>query len=1114
MTFNCFDRELDKSEIEDAVSRGDYSFQEYAIFDWFHHVDYLVKREKVWSNDETSSIKDSLALLCTYHLEQGADSPSSTYKNEDLGARTNMLGSLENLRRIYECTDTLSEEGWHQGKSAQLQVIDSLWTLTILVFLGSIPYLVRRVVEVRRILEDFSAEIPRRSPILTEAYGKRLFKCPIVDCTRFYRGFENTEQRDKHLGQHERAHKCIQEGCDYRELGFPTEVELRGHVELCHNALPEEPTFPNVQRVNLSKALNDAIDRDDVQAVRDICSEVLACPLRQTGFVLRAVKRRSISTALVLVELLGTDVEMNHVDSKGRTVLHEAVRIRNDDLFDRILDTKIDVEVRDRDKFTPFLRALEQGYFHAIRLLMDHPAVNIIPRDVTKIYEIYYIGMKAAAAGGVDDILKALSSYFVSVSKSKHVSSFGRIISGDLMQIIAKAASNRHESTVKLILELAHALDLESMYEGLLKKELHHGIGAMTKFLMQRYGEAKHEIGKNGKTYGNALANAAMKNDTALVMRLLKDGADIDYADKFAYNALGAAASRGNLSMVSFLLEHGAEINAKGGYSGNALYFACRGKHMAVVDFLFEKGADVNARLMSGETALAWASSYLGESLDAVQLLVGKAADVNLQNDSGETALLLASQHGHKEIVEILVQGGADVNLQEKSRETALFRASASDWSNKEIIEILVQGGAIVNLQTISGETALFAASRRGYKEIVEILVQGGAIVNLQTTSGETALFAASRRGYKEIVEILVQGGADVNLQTTSEESALFAAIRCGYKEIVEILVQGGVDINLQPLSKESALFAATRCGYKEIVKILVQGGANVNLRNSYKQTALFIASSSNYKEIVEILVQGGADVNLQTRLGESALFTATRLGYKENVKILIQGGADVNLQTRLGETALSFAIEKGKREVVQVLMKADVDLEVKYSHQRTALLQAAERGWEDIVQILIKKGADINSVDADQQTALLIASAKGYVEVVLILLASGADDLVSAPNTALVHGHGDALQLLLKQASPIQQRNAAKLFSKLESNECIRGGAYENALFSACSFGLEEFVKILLEVARFNIPVETCDEALRLKIGTRRYLPPHEYEAIAKLLRETRATSALWAQS
>lgn len=120
MTFNCFNRGLDESAIKDAVMRGDYSFQEYAIFNWIHHVDYLVKHEQVWSNDETSSIRDALALLCTNHFEQCEDSPSSSDKQENVGAGTRKSESLEDLHRIYECTESLSQEGSHQGKSARL----------------------------------------------------------------------------------------------------------------------------------------------------------------------------------------------------------------------------------------------------------------------------------------------------------------------------------------------------------------------------------------------------------------------------------------------------------------------------------------------------------------------------------------------------------------------------------------------------------------------------------------------------------------------------------------------------------------------------------------------------------------------------------------------------------------------------------------------------------------------------------------------------------------------------------------------------------------------------------------------------------------------------------
>ena len=698
--------------------------------------------------------------------------------------------------------------------------------------------------EVRRILEDFSAEISKQSPILTEAYGTMLFKCPIISCTRFYQGFTTRQQRDKHLIQHERAHKCIHEGCDYRELGFPTEAELCRHVELCHRVLPEDTTFPNVQRVNLSKALNDAISRDDVQAVRDICSEVLVCPLQQTGFILRAMKCRSISTALILVELLGTDVEMNHKGGKGRTALHEAVLIRNDDLFDRILDTEIDVDVRDVDRFTPFLRALQQGYFHATRLLMNHAAVNLIPDSGVPVRHIYYEGMKDVAAGGVNDIPKTLFPNFVSVTKGRFQGQTEKHMSDDLTRIIAKAASNRHEATVKLILELARALDLENMYQKSLKKELHHGIVAMTVFFMQRYGEAKRDIGKNRDIYCTDLANAAINDDFALVMRLLKDGADIDCADAAVpYNALGAAASQGHLSMVSLLVEQGADINAKGGYSGNALYLACREKHMAVVDFLFENSADVNARLLSDDTALITAS--LVGRFDAAQLLIGKGADINLQNKFGETALFKASRNGHIEIVKILVQGGACVSLQNQYGRTALGEAFTR--GHNEIIDILVLGGVGIDLQNTSLETALFKASRDGHKELVEILVQRGADLNRQNISGDTALSVAFKEGNREMVQVLIEA--------EGLEAALSAAFIYRHRDILQLLLK-----------------QASRSQQRVSVRLFLDTDTDVYAPGGVYDDALSFACSFGLEESVEVLLEEGAKSKIPIEIHDRAL--------------------------------------------------------------------------------------------------------------------------------------------------------------------------------------------------------------------------------------------------
>ena len=845
--------------------------------------------------------------------------------------------------------------------------------------------------QVRRILEDFSAELPKRAPVLTEAYGIMLFKCPIIHCTRFYQGFATRQQRDKHVGQHERAHKCTNEGCDYRELGFPTEGELRKHVELCHRVLPEEPTFPKVQRVNLGKALNDAIDRDDVEAVRDICSGTSECPLRQTGFVLRAMKRRSITTALVLVELLGTDVEMNQVDSKGRTVLHEAVEIRNDGLIDRILDTGIKVDVRDHNGITPYWSALKHGYFHAIRSLMDHPAVDLIPQKHWQANQAYLKGLKEAAAAGIDDILKAQFSNFVTVSQSYWNYRFDERISDDLSRIIAKAASNGHESTVQLILGLSRALDLEKRYIGLLKKESHNGIEAMAKFLMQRYGGAKPEIGKDGKTHGNVLANAARKDDPVLVMRLLTDGADIDYATpSLAYNALGAASSRGNLSMVTLLVEQGADVNAKGGYSGNALYLACCGGHMDVVNFLFEKGADVNARIMGGDTALIGASEK--NRLDAVQFLVEKAADVNIKSEYGEIALLLASRDGYKEIVEILLQGGADVNLQNKFGETALFKASR--YGYKEIVEILLQGGADVNLQSGSGQTALFVAFEGYKRDVAYALIKAEVDIEVKDSHQRTALWQAAEKGWEEIVQILVDRGAHINTVNANQETALLIACREGHVEVVKTLIRGEADVELQNRSGETALSTASLRGYKEIVEILdqvrevretplfvafgrgdkeavhilIKDEVDIEVKDSHRRTALWQAAENGWEDTVQILIDRGADIHVQNRSGESALFAAYRHGHKEIIRILLASGAEIS------ETALSKALMTRQGDILQLLLK-----QASRSQLRTA------------VQMLVDDSSTVATTGGVYDEALCLACSHGMEEPIEVLLEVGA---------------------------------------------------------------------------------------------------------------------------
>ncbi|KAF6241069.1 hypothetical protein HO173_000863 [Letharia columbiana] len=385
--------------------------------------------------------------------------------------------------------------------------------------------------------------------------------------------------------------------------------------------------FPSVKRASLSQALENAIDRDDASAVRDLCAEMSVYPTNETGFLFRAVKQKSFGAALVLLELLGSD-QIHHKAKNERTVLHEAVETTHVDLLKKILSTDVDVDAEDSRGRTPLLIALEHGNFDAVRLLWS-------PSDKkwTGHWEeaAWRKGFVEASSGGHDDIVQGILS--TTSTLVGHLASRPPNLSATISRALSRAASNNHETTVKTILHMGRAMDLEKNYSKRLKEASRNGMEGIKQL-------EQPEVNGKGKTKGNALADAARRNDSATVLRLLEKGADINYGSGIAYNALGAAARYGELSMIHLLLDNGADVNAPGGYYGNALQIASSAGHDQVVQVLLDRGADIKFD-GKNNNALGIASSKGYDQV--VQILLDKGADVNAQGGIPGKALQIAS---------------------------------------------------------------------------------------------------------------------------------------------------------------------------------------------------------------------------------------------------------------------------------------------------------------------------------------------------------------------------------------------------------------------------------------------------------------------------------------
>lgn len=503
------------------------------------------------------------------------------------------------------------------------------------------PYPLRRLLEVRKILEDFPPQANSDSSILTEAYGRCLYKCPILQCKRFFSGFATGHERDEHVRRHERNHKCTINDCDYSELGFASERELNKHIQLCHSTSCEDFKFPDVGPVSTSKALEDAIDRNDALAIRGICVAQTAHTITETGFLLRAFKKRNLNAAMVVMELLGIASEVNHRDKSGRTAFHEAmVDVEFEILLKEILNSGFDVQAECLSRRNPLEKALLGGHFHAVKSLLSIDGINLKSCSDWAIRK----GVLKAAAEGKTEVLQTVFPFAVSAIK------YGRL-SEWISAVFNHAAFHNHESTVSLILKLGQSTGIEEHYDSRLQEELPKGLEAVTKLLMKRAVDPDPEVGSKGKTRGSRLQHAAEKGDSATVISLLEKGANIDHGSKSSLTALAYASRASKLKMMQLLLDRGAKVDAPSGKWVTPLGAASSKGHVAAVELLLKNGADSEYGVYPASSEGQYA---------VVELLLQNGAYVNAHGACGD-ALNVACFGGHEEVVKLLLKNRAGI---------------------------------------------------------------------------------------------------------------------------------------------------------------------------------------------------------------------------------------------------------------------------------------------------------------------------------------------------------------------------------------------------------------------------------------------------------------------
>jgi ankyrin repeat protein len=215
------------------------------------------------------------------------------------------------------------------------------------------------------------------------------------------------------------------------------------------------------------------------------------------------------------------------------------------------------------------------------------------------------------------------------------------------------------------------------------------------------------------------------------------------------------------VALIMAMLKAGADLHAKDRGGRTVLMYAAKGGHPEVVRRILDRKADIEEEDNQGETALYHAAREGRATV--IDLLAGAGARVNRTSRSYETPLMVAAQAGQSAAIAALLRAGAKPNLMNEHNKNWTAMMYAAKGTSNAVIDELASHGAHVNVEDTSGEMPIHIAARSGNNAVVRALLSHDAYVN--TKGGydrKTPLEIAVARNDRSVAEVLLERGACV----------------------------------------------------------------------------------------------------------------------------------------------------------------------------------------------------------------------------------------------------------------------------------------------------------------------------------------------------------------
>lgn len=367
--------------------------------------------------------------------------------------------------------------------------------------------------------------------------------------------------------------------------------------------------------------------------------------------------------------LHSSGVDIRATDEDGETPLHLAAAktYGGDETLQYILEQEVDLEADCKRLGTPLMAAVRGGRSAANSLLQKGANVNATSISPT------YTALQTAASENHECVELLIDA-----------GADANLRGGSWGSALCAATAKNNKPSVMLLLDKDENINYAGGPKGsALELALSHQSLEIAELLFDR-GVDVNVVSK-GK-HGTALIAAVDSGEIRSVEKLLELKAGLNLFPPGRESPVQLAVRKGRQNIVEVLVRNGATLDYRDRYGRGVLSHAIINHSIDLLPYLLRQpGIDVDAQDLFGDSPLIVAAL---EGNAIIQEILALKPKINAQNIWGQTALVIAIRWDYGLIVSELIEAKVDLLIQDIRGRDALYWAALE--SSSSIFELIL----------------------------------------------------------------------------------------------------------------------------------------------------------------------------------------------------------------------------------------------------------------------------------------------------------------------------------------------------------------------------------------------------------------------------------------